>query len=360
MRRKCLILYPLIIAFLLISYSGCQKQAKVEAELQVDHNKIEKPMVGVPDANGPQPKIKLDKVVLDFGKVGPGTQSTNEIKITNTGEGVLKITKVSNCCGLATKLEKDEYAPGESGALKVIYNASGQTGRFLRHIVVHSNDDTNPAIRLTIKAEIVPKIACKPNILKLFLDEENAGCEKVTIKSLDDQPFAITGIKSTANCITADYDPAVKATEFILDLKVDMEKIQNNQKGSIDFSLTHPEGKSAFIRFNVIPKYTVKQPLLILFNCEPQKPIQRNIWIYNNYGEDFEIESAVSQNNAIKVVNQSKVDNGYQFDLEITPPEKGVNIKFTDVLGITIKGGEKLKVTCNGYYVRGKTSSTNK
>ncbi len=353
MRRKCLILYPLIVGFILFLSSGCQKQAKVDRELKFDQTETEELMVGAPDSNEPSPNIKLDKVVLDFGKVGPGTKSTDEIKLTNTGEGVLKISKVSNCCGVVAILDKDEYAPGESGALKVIYNASAQTGKFMRHIVVHSNDVINPSVRLTIKAEIVPKIACKPNNLKLFLDEENAGCSKLTIKSLDDQPFAITRIRSTANCITADYDSTVKATEFVLDLKVDMEKIQNNQKGNIDINLTHPEGNIAFVRFNVIPKYTVKQPLLILFNCEPQKPILRNIWIYNNYNEDFEIESAISQNNTIKIVNQSKVDNGYQFDLEITPPEKGDKIKFTDVLSIAIKGGEKLKVTCNGYYVRG-------
>jgi len=349
MRQKCLILYLLIIAFLLIPNSGCEEQAKVKGELKVDRTETKKLTVNTPDSNGPPPRIKFDNVVMDFGKVGPGTRSTDELKFTNTGEGVLKISKVSKCCGIVTTLEKNEYAPGESGSVKVTFNASTNSGKFLRNVVVHSNDLTSPSVRITVKAEIIPKIACKPDSLKLFLDEENGGCEKLTIKSLDGQPFAITGIRSTANCITADYDPAVEAPEFVLDLKVDMEKIQNNQKGNINFNLSHPEGKTASVRFNVIPKYTIKQPLLILFNCEPQKPLQRTIWIYNNY-DDFEIESAISQNNMIKIANQNKIDNGYQLDLEITPPEKGDKAKFTDVLDITIKGGEKLKVTCNGYF----------
>jgi hypothetical protein len=104
------------------------------------------------------------------------------------------------------------------------------------------------------------------------------------------------------------------------------------------------------VRFNVIPKYTIKQPLLILFNCEPQKTLQRKIWIYNNYKDDFEIESATSEKNMIKVARQTRVENGYQLDLEIIPPEKKGKAKFTDVLNITLKGGEKLKVTCNGYF----------
>jgi len=359
MRQKCLILYLLIIAFLLIPNSGCQKQAQVEGQLKVDRSRIEELTIDETDSNEPPPRIKFDKVVLDFGKVGPGTRSTDEIKFSNTGEGVLKISKVSKCCGLVVTMEKDEYAPGESGVLKVIFNASPNTGKFMRNLVVHSNDVTSPSVRLTVNAEIIPKIACIPDSLRLLLGEENAGCDKLTIKSLDSQPFAITGIRSTGDCITTDYDPAVKAKEFVLDLKVDMEKLQNNQKGSIDFNLTHPEGSIAYVRFNVIPKYTVKQPLIILFNCEPQKPILRNIWIYNNYDEDFEIESAISQNNIIKVANQSKVDNGYQLNLEITPPEKEDKTKFTDVLSITVKGGEKIKVTCNGYF-ESATGSTKK
>ena len=230
----------------------------------------------------------------------------------------------------------------------------------MRQLVVHSNDKINPGVRLTIKAEVVAKIECKPDKLKLVLNEENAGCGKLTITSLDGQPFAIIGIRSTGNCITADFDPSVKATEFVLDLKVDMEKLEKNQKGSIDINLTHPQGKIAYVRYDVVPKYTTNPQLILVFNAEPQKPILRKVWIFNNYDQDFEIESTSSKNNTIKVVNQSKVKNGYQFDVEITPPEQDKQLRFTDVFNINIKGGENKAITCNGYYVRSKTSPPKK
>ena len=352
MKRNCLFLYLLTVIFFAFLNVSCQDQAKVDGELKSVSTGAEEQSVLAPDSNQPSPKIKFEKVVLDFGKVGPGTKSTGEFKFTNTGEGVLKITKIGDCCGVVTKLEKKEYAPGDSGVLKVIYNASIRTGKAPRQLVVHNNDKSNPSARLTIKAEIVAKITCKPEKLTLFLDEENAGCGKLTINSLDNQPFAITGIRSTANCITADFDPTVKATEFLLDLKVDMEKLQQNQKGSIDISLTHPEGKMTFVRFDVVPKYSVNPPLIIVFNAEAQKPIKRKVWILNNYKEDFEIESTSSKENTIKVINQSKVNNGYQFEVEIIPPEQQDQLRFTDIFNINIKGGEKQAVSCNGYYVR--------
>jgi hypothetical protein len=357
MKPNHVILILLVALSTLLINSGCQEQAKVGEELKATPTGDKEMKTLVYDPNQPSPKMKFEKVSLDFGKVGPGTKSTGEFKFTNAGNEILKITKVGQCCGVVTKLEKREYAPGENGVLNITYNASVRIGKVMRQLVVHSNDKANPSTRLTIKAEVVAKIACDPEALKLMLNEENAGCGKLTISSLDGQPFAITAMRSTGNCITADFDPSVKATKFVLDLKVDMEKLEKNQKGSIDFNLTHPEGRIAYVRFDVVPKYTLNPQILIVFNAVPQKPITRKVWIFNNYQEDFEIESTSSKSNTIKVTNQNKVNRGYQLEVEITPPEQNNQLRFTDVLNIDIKGGEKKAITCNGYYLRSKTST---
>jgi len=357
MKRNNTVLSALTILTIALLNCGCQKQAKPEEPLKPAPADNEKMETLVFDPNQPSPKIKFEKVTLDFGKVGPGTKSQGEFKFTNAGDEVLKISKVGDCCGVVTKLEKNEYAPGESGILKTTYSAPVRTGPQMRQLVVHSNDKTNPGVRLTVKAEVVAKIACKPDKLKLLFDEENAGCGKLTVSSLDGRPFAITGIRSTGNCITAKFDPTVKATEFVLDLKVDMEKIEKNQKGSIDINLTHPEGKIANVRYDVVPKYTINPQILVFFNAEPKKPIMRKLWIFNNYEQDFEIESTSSKNNTIKVISKNKVNNGYQFEIEITPPEQKNERRFSDVFNIDIKGGEKKAIPCNGYYVRKGTGS---
>jgi hypothetical protein len=79
-----------------------------------------------------------------------------------------------------------------------------------------------------------------------------------------------------------------------------------------------------------------------------EKPITREMWVLNNYGEDFEIESTSSQEGTIKVLSQEKIENRYKLMLEITPTagEKSRRAFFTDTLFINIKGGEKLKVIC--------------
>ncbi len=356
MKRNYPVLVFLTINCVLFLQIGCQEQASV-AEWPETVPPTPKPAVVQPEKaeTAPQidegtPRIVIDKVIHDFGKVGPGTKSVGEFKITNTGDGVLEITKVGQCCGVVTKLSKNKYAPGESGVLTAEYRATRLPTVIRRQLVVHSNDKTRPEYTLTLRAEIIAKVACEPKRLKLFLNEENAGCPDITLGSLDEQPFSITTFKSTGDCITVDIDPAVKATKFVLATKVDMEKLEKNPKGRIHISLTHPHCDMLTILYDVLPKFTVTPPLIIAFNAEPQKPILRKVCVLNNYSGDFEIESVSSKDDTIKVRNQEKIRNGYQFEVEITPPAAEGAAQFTDVLFINIKGDEKLEIACRGFY----------
>ena len=298
------------------------------------------------------PEIKFENMVYDFGEVGPGAKQRGEFKFTNVGEGLLKITKVEECCGIVTRLDKMKYATGESGVLKVEWNSGPQESTMARILVVHSNDPNAPAANLTIKAKVMLQVAWEPKRLNLFLDEENAGCSKITISSVDNQPFSITDFKSIGDSITADYDPSVKATKYVLEPKVDIEKLQKSLKGRINISLNHPQGKTATILYSVLPKYTVSPSLLLIFNAEPEKPVEETIDVLNNYHKDFEIESLTSKgsNIGIRVLQRKKITNGYRLDVELIPPALENKTNFKDELCVNIKGGEKLLISCKGYY----------
>jgi hypothetical protein len=322
--------------FLLI---GCQEQAKLTEKNP--------------------PEIKFKELVYDFGEVGPSAKQKGQFEFTNVGEGLLKISKVGQCCGVKTKLDKMEYAPGESGVLQVEWNSGPLESKMSRQLVVHSNDKTNPQTTLTIKALTVLKVKWEPKRLRLFLDEDNAGCPKITVSSIDDRPFSITGFKSTADCITVDFDPTAEATKFVLEPKIDTEKLKKSLKGRVFITLNHPQGKNATILYSVLPKYTVNPPLLIIFDAVPNKPIIRKISILNNYRKEFEIESLSSKSNVVdvKILEQKKISNGYQLEVAITPPAAEGKTKFSDQLSVSIKDGEELAIRCNGYYSKRKAKA---
>ena len=349
MERKYLIWILIIISCVLLLQTSCREQAKEAVITQ------EKPQAAA-EPDKPSPEITFESEALDFGEVSPTKKHTGKIKFTNTGDAVLKITKVARCCGVVTRLGKMEYEPGESGELEVAWNSGSRASTMRRKLVIHSNDPETPQATINIKAKVVLQVDFEPKSLRLFLDEENAGCPKITINSINKQPFSIQQFKSTANCITADYDSSVEATKFILEPKVNIDAIPKNFKGRITINLTHPEGKIAMILFSVMPKYTVRPSMIILWNYEPETPVVRKIDLLNNYRKDFEIESITSKRNivGVKVLEQRKITHGYQLNVELTPPAAESTKSFTDELSVNIKDGENLTVRCSGRYTKTK------
>lgn len=303
------------------------------------------------------PVITFEKVVHDFGNIGPGSKNFCEFKFTNTGGKLLKIKNVSKTCGCTPyTLAKKEYEPGESGTLKVRYNASKRTGSVHKTLFVYSNDEIKSKVELAIKANIVETVHYQPKKLVLLRNKENAGCPEIMIRSADGGQFSIKKLrviehsKSAKDVITVDYDSSVKATEFVLKPKVDVERLKEGFGGRIEITSTHPESGMIAIPFEVLPRFKITPPSLIIYKAEPGKPVTRKVWILSNYEENFEVESTSSQKGTIKVLDQKKIDNRYQFELEVTLPVSEKDRFFTDVFYVDIKDGERLKIVSRVFY----------
>ena len=358
MGRKYLIPTIFGVCYVLLLQPCCQQNTFATAEPKTT------PQITVPSAapaevqdlpaNRKGPQITFEKLVYDFGSVGANTKNACEFNFTNTGDDLLKITEVSKTCGCTPyTLDKKEYAPGESGTLKVTYNVGRHPGSTEKHIYVSSNDNANPKIQLTVKANASLKVDYEPRTLNLSLKNENAACPQITIKNLDNQPFALKSFKSTNDTITADYNESEKKTIFVLQPKVDMAKLHKTTSGRIDIALTHPTVDKITIPFTVLQEFDISPAKIIILKAEPEKPLTREIWVISNYNEDFEIESVSTQSNIIKVLTREKIGNRYKFELEITPPLPEANQRvFKDTLFVNIKGGQKLELPCTGFYLK--------
>jgi hypothetical protein len=296
-------------------------------------------------------------LVHNFGEVAAGKKYNGEFKFTNTGEGLLKITDVEKCCGAVVTLDNKELSPGESGTLKVEYNTGRGSGSILRQLHVSSNDPANPKVTLTIRSQVVPKVACEPKRLKFALNKQDAGCPDITISSLDKQSFSIQSFQSTGGSITADIDSSVEATKFVLQPTVDFAKLRSFSAGFVSIRLTHPECDRVDVYFSTLLRFQFTPKSIILFNPDPQKPIVKKISVANNYGEDFEVESTSSQKGLAKIVSQQKTAKGYQFEVEVTPPPPDDTGKFDDVLYLHLKDDDKVPIKCYIRYISRESSS---
>ena len=341
-------LFAITLISILIVAAGCQEvQKKVEPQPQptVD-TKI--------DVDQPAPRIEVENLVHDFGVLGPGASDKCEFIFKNTGDAVLKISRIQSTCGCTVpKLAKNDYAPGESGVVKVTFKSPVRAGSTKKHLYIHSNDPETPKFQLTVKAKTEIKIDVTPDKLNPIINKENAGIGPITLKSKDGKPFAIKGFDSPKKTMTADFAPNVTGTEFVIQPKVDIEKLKKNLKGNITIKLSHPQCDQVNISYSTLPAFQVtKNGRLIIQNAEPEKTVRKEIWIKSNYDDNFEIESIISKNEFIKVLKQEKEGSTVMIEVEITSPKppKETTKYFTDNLTIKIKGEEEMTVRCIGWY----------
>ncbi len=309
---------------------------------------------GKEDVATEKAQIEFQEVVHDFGEVSPKSWQVCGFKFKNTGEGTLKIKRVTKTCGCTPfSLDKKEYKPGEEGKIKVKYHAGSHGGITNKHLYVFSNDPENKRVKLTIRAEIVPKVTKEPDILKLSLNKENAGCPPITLKAKDDRKFAIKSFNSTNDVISYDFDPDKIATEFVFTPEVDKGKLASQLMGWVTIKLTHPECKEIKLHYEALARYDTQPSRINLFGVEAGKPVDKDLWVLNNYDEDFSIESVNSENDNITVEDKEKIDKRYKLKLKIVPPEHDEKTRyFRDVLTIKMNDGSKVEITCNGFYSR--------
>lgn len=335
--------------------TGCFRRAELAREPVSDASLSKSKISGIEtETDKPAPRISFENVVLDFGRIGPGMKKTGELKFSNTGDGLLKIAEVVRCCGLVAELDKSEYAPGQSGILKVEYQAPNLATTINKLLNVKSNDKVTPVVELTVKARVVLKVEWQPKVLKLIPKEENFGCPEIILKSVKNEPFSIMQFASTGNCINADIDPLIKAVRFVIRPKVDIEKLKKIPHGTIKIAVVYSEPNTASetisITFQTVQRFTFTPQFLIMMYSEPQKSMTRMLTMIENYGRDFEVASTSSKGGHVKVLSQDRINGGCRFRLEITPTPVDKNGRFIDTFTITLNDGVKLEVPCRGVF----------
>ena len=307
------------------------------------------PIINEP-RNNLKPKINFKAFTHNFGQISPNSTYTCEFTFTNTGNTDLVISDVESSCSCTIPtLEKKVYAPGESGKIVAKYNEI-QTGQTVKHLYVHTNDPINPKIELSVQANVVTPVVYEPRTIDLSLIAPNGDCPPITVKSLDGQPFSITGFQSVGDCIKIDYNPNVKAKEFVVQPKVDVKLVERIGDGQFNINISHPKCNVVSGTFHAKPRFAISPRTLTVNNANPNKTVRKKINIISNYNENFNI-SPTSGNGIIDIVSLEPTNAGYELTVDIKPPQANNNTRmFSDNLKLDIKGIDVINVQCNGYY----------
>jgi hypothetical protein len=296
--------------------------------------------------------IKFEKAVHDFGKVPPDSQNECNFVFTNVGTGTLEITGTKGTCKCTVPdLQKKSYAPGESGTLKVSFHAPKFQGATAQNVFVFTNDPNNAKAELEIKAFVQAQVQVEPEKLNLSLVAANGGAKDITLKSIDNENYAITKITSEGNVFKVDFDPNEVSQTHILKPKVNIENLKRYLGGAIMIELNHPTCKTVKVDYVCMREFEASPSAIIVRDAVEKEAQKRTIYLISNYNEKIAIESAVSEKGIVKVLSQKETENRFEFEVEITPPAREGRLRvFADTLRIKIKDKEQIDVPCRGFY----------
>lgn len=102
------------------------------------------------------PAAKFDAESFDFGNIKSNAKVEHTFLLKNLGKRDLIIRDVKSSCGCtAVSPSKNMIASNESVPLKVVFDASGKSGRQNKTITVITNDPKNPTSILRISSNIL-------------------------------------------------------------------------------------------------------------------------------------------------------------------------------------------------------------
>lgn len=101
------------------------------------------------------PKLQINEVAVDFGRIKQNQTAARAVSITNTGKSPLQLKSVQgNCTCITTSTDSKTLKPGESTSIKISFNPQDRKGTQQKAVTVYSNDPQNPVQRITFTAYV--------------------------------------------------------------------------------------------------------------------------------------------------------------------------------------------------------------
>lgn len=133
-------------------FAGCGSNSGDEITSELVNNPITAAEGG---EEAPQPIMKFDTLLQEFGTITQGESVERVFHFTNTGDAQLIITSARGSCGCTVpEWPKKPIAPGQDGTIKVVFNSEGKQG--VQHKKVYITANTTPATNaVAIKGKVI-------------------------------------------------------------------------------------------------------------------------------------------------------------------------------------------------------------
>ncbi|MCB9246163.1 MAG: DUF1573 domain-containing protein [Flavobacteriales bacterium] len=109
-----------------------------------------------PDADNPEPILKFEEEIWDFGRITEGEIVKHSFKFVNAGNETLVINRCSASCGCTTPVcPTQPIKPGESGEITIRFDSHNRLNSQTKNITILANT-VPPETVITIKGFVMP------------------------------------------------------------------------------------------------------------------------------------------------------------------------------------------------------------
>lgn len=144
------------------------------------------------------PRIVADRTLHDFGQVLPGETPTADFALRNDGVGPLIIHDVRASCACTVVDLDHRIEAGDATRLTATLDASNLRGSIEKSIRLFTNDPRNPALTLTLQAEVRPFVDVDPGFVRLVVVRGSAagGLDTQVLWAGDAADLEVLGVEA--------------------------------------------------------------------------------------------------------------------------------------------------------------------
>ncbi len=154
-----------------------------------------------------RPALAFDQYAVNLGPIRPKGLVKAKFRFTNRSDRIVKITNLKPSCGcLQPRLDKREYAPGESGQFSVQVATAGEMPGPRHYTIALEYLDPSPqSVLLTFRLELPSRqLYIEPRAILVYQLGEEPVSKTVVVTDNRPVPATVTGIETRGDFIEAE------------------------------------------------------------------------------------------------------------------------------------------------------------
>jgi hypothetical protein len=192
--------------------------------------------------------LKWENAIQEFHRVPDDGHVEAKFKFTNAGADPITIRRVQTSCGCTSaKLDKNTFAPGESGEINVKFSFGSRRGA--QRKVVSVMGDESQQWQLELRCWIHEPLTVTPALVFWRVGEAPEG-KSVKLSTPSGEKVGVKSIKSSNPKITAKLETVRAGEEYVVNVKPSdtAEKESAELTIETDFPPDSPKSYRVFAR----------------------------------------------------------------------------------------------------------------